>query len=149
MNRRKLGRYSSHYRALIRNLSISLVEHGKIQTTIQKAKELRRYIEPLITIAKVNNLTNYKRLLSALFNNRNAANKLIKIGDTNSSRNGGYTSFKRIRIRENDSATVVIMKIIDYPNDDASVNKEPVNSSFKQDSNDFTDKDSQENEKNI
>lgn len=115
MNRRKLGRYNAHYLALMRNLSIALIEHGRIKTTVQKAKELRRYVEPLITMAKNNNLTTYKTLLSKLLNNRKAVNKLMKIGESNKSRNGGYTSIKRLFIRENDSAVVSEIRIIDYP----------------------------------
>jgi large subunit ribosomal protein L17 len=114
MNRRKLGRYNAHYLALMRNLAISLIEYGKIKTTIQKAKELRRYVEPLITLAKNNTLTSYKRLLSKLLNNRNAVNKLMKIGEMNRERNGGYTSIKRLFIRQNDSAVVSEISIIDY-----------------------------------
>ena len=122
MNRRKLGRYNAHYLALMRNLSIALIEHGRIQTTIQKAKELRRYVEPLITVAKTNNLTAYKTLLSKLLNNRKSVNKLIKIGELNKDRNGGYTSIKRLFVRENDSAIVSEIRIIDYPTVDSSSN---------------------------
>ena len=122
MNRRKLGRYNAHYLALMRNLSIALVEHGRIQTTVQKAKELRRYVEPLITVAKTNNLTTYKTLLSKLLNNRKAVNQLIKIGELNKNRNGGYTSIKRLFVRENDSAIVSEIRIIDYPTVDSSSN---------------------------
>lgn len=114
MNKGHLGRRGAHYKALMRNLIISLVEHGKIRTTVPKVKRLIRFIDPLITKAKNNNLTSYRALLSAT-DNINTVNKLMKIGEVNKNREGGYLSYRRVGIRKGDCSVEAEVRIIDYP----------------------------------
>ena len=92
LKQRKLNRTSSHRLALLKNLSISLIKHETITTTTEKAKELRPFIEKLVTKAKNDNLSNRKFVLSKLFNNKEACQKLFnEISVQNKDRNGGYT----------------------------------------------------------
>lgn len=101
---RKLGRYSAHRIALLRNLSISLITHGKIETTLAKAKELRSFVEPLITRGKEQTLHARRILLQNLFNNEIIVDKLFEISKTMFSRPGGYT---RIIKRDNSQKGIV------------------------------------------
>ena len=77
LKQRKLNRTSSHRLALLKNLSISLIKHETITTTTEKAKELRPFIEKLVTKAKSDNLSNRKYILSKLLNNNEACQKLF------------------------------------------------------------------------
>ena len=77
LKQRKLNRTSSHRLALLKNLSISLIKHETITTTTEKAKELRPFIEKLVTKAKNDNLSNRKYILAKLFNNKEACQKLF------------------------------------------------------------------------
>jgi ribosomal protein L17 len=77
LKQRKLNRTSSHRMALLKNLSISLIKHETITTTTEKAKELRPYIEKLVTRAKKDTLANRRLVLSTLFNNKDATSKLF------------------------------------------------------------------------
>lgn len=111
---RKLSRYTEHRLSMLRNLCISLVNNGKITTTLYRAKELRRSIEPLITRAKDKTLHNRRMLLSYLNNNEEAVTKLFEIGTKNSKRPGGYTRLVRCGFRS-DGGTKALIQIIDYP----------------------------------
>ena len=103
---RKLNRRSEHRLSLLRNLSISLIEHGKIQTTLPKAKELRSFLEPIITRSKENSLHNRRIILKKLFNNHKATEKLFEIGQTMKKRPGGYL---RIIKRSNSQKGIVML----------------------------------------
>lgn len=109
---RKFSKLGDHRNAMFKNLSNSLIEHGKIETTLEKAKNLRVYVEPLITRAKIQSLHNRRILLSKLFNNEKVINQLFKIGEKNINRNGGYTRI--IRLKETNGRVVVQMSIIDF-----------------------------------
>ncbi|EGA3414823.1 50S ribosomal protein L17, partial [Campylobacter coli] len=88
---RKLGRTSSHRAALLKNLTIALVNSGKIETTLPKAKELRGYVERLITRARLGDFNAHRAVFAAL-QNKNATNKLVtEIAPNFKERNGGYT----------------------------------------------------------
>ncbi|OFW86343.1 MAG: 50S ribosomal protein L17, partial [Alphaproteobacteria bacterium RIFCSPHIGHO2_01_FULL_40_8] len=88
---RKLARNSSHRKALFRNLSIALLQNEVIKTTLPKAKELRPFVEKIITLAKKDNLAN-RRLAISILGNEKIAEKLFKeIGPKITARNGGYT----------------------------------------------------------
>ncbi|MFA6759576.1 MAG: 50S ribosomal protein L17 [Sulfuricurvum sp.] len=109
---RKLGRTSSHRLALLKNLSISLVEHGKIETTVEKAKELRSYVEKLITTAKKGD-SNAHRAIFASLQNKEATKKLLnEVAPAYASRNGGYTRIIRTRIRRGDAATMAYIELV-------------------------------------
>ena len=111
---RKLNRYSEHRIMMLRNLSISLIEHGKIVTTIARAKALREFIEPLITRSKTEDLSTRRLLLSRLNNNNKTINKLFKIGNMNKSRPGGYIRIIHYGYRS-DIGLKSFVQIVDYP----------------------------------
>ena len=109
---RKLGRTSSHRAALLKNLSISLIEHGKIETTAIKAKELRSYIEKLITIAGKSD-SNAHRAVFAALQSKEATKKLVnEIAPTYVERSGGYTRITRTRIRRGDATTMAFIELV-------------------------------------
>ena len=110
---KKLNRTSSHRLALLKNLTISLIKHESITTTTEKAKELRPFIEKLITKAKNDNLSNRKYILSKLFNNKEACNKLFsEISKEQKNRNGGYTRIIKKGNRIGDFAHTSIIQFV-------------------------------------
>lgn len=109
---RKLGRTSSHRKALLKNLSIALIEHGKIETGIFKAKELQSYIEKLITVARVGDFNAHRAVFAAL-QNKVATKKIItEIAPKYKDRNGGYTRIQRTRVRRGDASTLAVIEFI-------------------------------------
>lgn len=112
---RKFNITSSHKKALFRNLAISLFENGIIQTTLPKAKELRRYAEPLITLSKSNTLAS-KRLAFNRLRNRNAVSKLFdELGPRYANRPGGYLRVLKCGFRAGDSAPMAYVELVDRP----------------------------------
>lgn len=112
---RKLNRTSSHRLAMFRNMAVSLITHEAIKTTLQKAKELRRVIEPLITLGKEPTLAN-KRLAFARLRDRDAVVKLFaEIGPRYAARNGGYTRVLKMGFRQGDNAPMAFMELVDRP----------------------------------
>lgn len=112
---RKLNRTSSHRRAMFRNMSVSLITHEAIKTTLPKAKELRRVVEPLITLAKEPTVAN-RRLAFARLRDRAAVTKLFdEIGPRYSARNGGYTRVLKMGFRQGDNAPMAFMELVDRP----------------------------------
>ena len=109
-----LGRKSAHRKALMRNLSIALVEHKRINTTLAKAKALRTYMEPLVTKAK-NNTTHSRRVVFSYLQNKEAIKELFgpiaeKVGD----RPGGYLRVIRTGFRKGDSAEMAMIEFVDF-----------------------------------
>jgi len=102
--------------ALLVNLAVSLIEHGKIETTLPKAKVLRPFIEKLITLAKEETIHARRLILSKLRNNKKATTKLFKeIAPLYKERNGGYTRiYKLPKKRIGDSAELAIIELVDY-----------------------------------
>ena len=126
---RKLNRTSSHRSSLMSNLSISLVKHKRIITTEQKAKELRRFIERLITYAKRNDLHGRRLIMKKIKGNlkKEISNIIIHdIAPSYSERNGGYTRIIKVDNRKNDNADMSIIEFVNLKNDDtnSSSNKE-------------------------
>ncbi|HLU14875.1 MAG TPA: 50S ribosomal protein L17 [Burkholderiaceae bacterium] len=112
---RKLNRTSSHRLAMFRNMSVSLIEHEAIKTTLPKAKELRRVIEPLITLAKNPTVAN-RRLAFARLRSRDAVTKLFdEIGPRYQERPGGYTRILKMGFRQGDNAPMAYMELVDRP----------------------------------
>ena len=110
---RKLGRTSAHRKALLQNLAIALIEHGSIETTVEKAKELRRFVEKLITKSR-NSDFNTHRFIFAKLRNKEATKKLInEVAPKYLERNGGYTSIKRTRTRRGDAAELAQISLVD------------------------------------
>jgi len=112
---RQLSRNSSHRHALMRNMSVSLLRHETIRTTLPKAKELRRVVEPLITLAKRDAEAN-RRLAFARLRDREVVEKLFAdLGPRFKARPGGYTRILRMNPRPGDSAPMALMQLVDGP----------------------------------
>ncbi len=110
---RKLQRTGSHRLALFRNQSAALIKHEQILTTVAKAKELRPYIEKLITLAKKGGLAN-RRLAHARLQDDDQLKKLFDVlAERYASRNGGYTRVIRAGIRMSDAASMAIIEFVD------------------------------------
>ncbi len=111
---RKLNRNSSHRKAMFKNMSVSLVEHEVIKTTLPKAKELRRVIEPLITLAKVDSVAN-RRLAFARTGSKAAVGKLFELGQRYAERPGGYVRILKCGMRTGDQAPMAYVELVDRP----------------------------------
>lgn len=110
---RKLNRNSSHRQAMFRNMATSLVEHESIRTTLPKAKELRRVVEPLITMSKEDNVAK-RRLAFARLRDKAAVGKLFsELGPRFSGRPGGYTRIMKCGMRPGDNAPMAIIEFVD------------------------------------
>jgi large subunit ribosomal protein L17 len=110
---RQLSRNSSHRHALLRNMATSLLSHETIRTTVPKAKELRRVVEPLITLAKVDSLAK-RRLAFARLRDVGVVEKLFAdLGPRFKARAGGYTRILRMEPRPGDSADMALMQLVD------------------------------------
>ncbi|UOF93630.1 MAG: 50S ribosomal protein L17 [Bordetella sp.] len=110
---RKFNRTSSHRLSMFRNIAASLIAYEGIKTTLTKAKELRRIIEPLITLGKTPTLAN-KRLAFSKLRNRSAVIKLFaEISPRYANRNGGYTRVLKMGFRHGDKAPMAFMELID------------------------------------
>ncbi|MCB0349501.1 MAG: 50S ribosomal protein L17 [Bdellovibrionales bacterium] len=108
------SRETGHRKAMFRNLVVSLVEHGRIKTTTDKAKQLRKHIEKAITISKEGSLQAHRLLLSR-YPNKAAVSSLMKdIGPRFKDRNGGYTRILKIGRRPGDAAEMAIIEFVDY-----------------------------------
>lgn len=118
---RKLNRNSSHRKAMFKNMSVSLIEHEMIKTTLPKAKELRTHVEPLITLAKVDSVHN-RRLAFAKLRDQAAVAKLFnEIGPRFVSRPGGYTRIMKAGNRPGDNAPVAYVELVDRSPNSESV----------------------------
>ena len=110
---RKLNRTSEHRLAMLRNMMNSLIEHEVIKTTLPKAKELRRVIEPMITLAKEDNLSN-KRLAFNRLRDRDSVTKLFNdLGPRFKVRPGGYTRILKMGFRVGDNAPMALVELVD------------------------------------
>jgi large subunit ribosomal protein L17 len=112
---RKLNRTSSHRLAMLRNMSNSLLRHELIKTTLPKAKELRRVVEPLITLAKEPTVAN-RRLAFNRLRDREMVSKLFdELGPRYQARPGGYTRILKFGFRVGDNAPMALMELVDRP----------------------------------
>ncbi|MCK4308871.1 MAG: 50S ribosomal protein L17 [Candidatus Atribacteria bacterium] len=109
----KLGRNSSHRSSLLANLSISLITHKKIETTYAKAKEVRRCIEKLITIAKNNNIQAQREVQKVIKNKQASKILFEEISPKYLERNGGYTRIVKTGFRKGDSAPLAIIEFME------------------------------------
>ena len=120
---RKLNRTASHRFSLLSNLSISLIKHKRIITTNEKAKELRGFIERLVTYAKKNNLHGRRLIMKKIKGNlkKEISNILIhEIAPNYTNRNGGYTRLIKFDNRKNDNASMSLIEFVDLNNDESS-----------------------------
>ena len=110
---RKLNRNSSHRKALFKNLAIALIENDIIKTTLPKAKELRRFIEPLITIGKTDTVANRRRVFSKLRSDSAVAKLFTDVSVNAKDRNGGYTRIIKAGFRPGDKADMAYIELVD------------------------------------
>ena len=112
---RKLNRTTSHRLAMLRNMCNSLITHEAIKTTLPKAKELRRVIEPMITLAKVPTLAN-RRLAFDRLRDRDSVTKLFNVlGPRFKTRPGGYSRILKMGFRVGDNAPMALVELLDRP----------------------------------
>ena len=117
---RKLNRTSSHRQAMLRNMMNSLIAHEAIKTTLPKAKELRRVVEPLITLAKVDSVAN-RRLAFARLRDRDIVTKLFtELAQRYNTRPGGYTRILKMGFRVGDNAPMAFVELVDRPEEAAA-----------------------------
>lgn len=110
---RKLNRTSSHRRALLINLTTALLKHELIKTTLPKAKELRSFAEKVMTVSKVDNLPNRRKLLSILRDGEIVNKLLSDIGPRIKNRNGGYIRIMHYGFRVGDKAPMALIELVD------------------------------------
>ena len=122
---RKLNRTSEHRLAMLRNMCVSLLQHEAIKTTLPKAKELRRVVEPLITLGREPTVAN-KRLAFNRLRDREMVVKLFdEIGPRYKARNGGYTRILKFGFRVGDNAPMALMELVDRPEKPAAEDSAP------------------------
>ncbi len=121
---RKLGRNTAHRKALLRNLAKAFLQHELIKTTLPKAKELRPFVEKVITLAKKDTLAN-RRLATSILGSQEIADRLFKeIGPKISERNGGYTRIMKFGFRTGDKAPMAVIELVDRALETKSPEKE-------------------------
>jgi large subunit ribosomal protein L17 len=112
---RKLNRTSSHRLAMLRNMTNSLLQHEVITTTLPKAKELRRVVEPMITLGKIATVAN-RRLAFNRLRDRDMVTKLFnELGPRYAKRNGGYLRILKYGFRQGDNAPMALVELMDRP----------------------------------
>ena len=112
---RKLNRTSAHRQAMLRNMMNSLLTHEAIKTTVPKAKELRRVVERMITLAKVDSVAN-RRLAFDRLRDRDVVTKLFNdLGPRSANRPGGYTRILKMGFRVGDNAPMAFVELVDRP----------------------------------
>ena len=116
---RKLNRTSSHRLAMLRNMTNSLLKHEVIKTTLPKAKELRRVVEPMITLGKTPTVAN-RRLAFNRLRDRDIVTKLFdELGPRFAKRNGGYLRILKFGFRQGDNAPMALVELLDRPPESA------------------------------
>ena len=110
---RKLQRSTGHRTALLRNLAASLIKHEQITTTVPKAKELRPYVEKLITLAKKGGLSNRRLAHARLLDDAQLTKLFDVLAERYAGRNGGYTRIIKAGIRASDAAPIAIIELVD------------------------------------
>jgi large subunit ribosomal protein L17 len=121
---RKLNRTSEHRLAMLRNMMNSLIEHEVIKTTLPKAKELRRVVEPMITLAKDPSLSNKRMAFNRLRDRDSVVKLFADLGPRFAARPGGYTRILKMGFRVGDNAPMALVELVDRP--DTSVPAEEV-----------------------
>ena len=112
---RKLNRTSSHRKAMFSNMTISLIEHEMIKTTLSKAKELRRVAEPLITLAKNDSVANRRLAFSRLRDDSAVGKLFAELGPRYNERPGGYMRILKCGFRSGDAAPMAVVELVDRP----------------------------------
>ena len=123
---RKLGRTSSHRQAMFRNMAAALIKHEQITTTLPKAKELRPYVEKLITLAKKGGLSNRRLAFARLLDDTQLQKLFDVLAPRYADRNGGYTRVIKAGIRASDAAPIGIIELVDRDPDAKGQDSGPV-----------------------
>jgi large subunit ribosomal protein L17 len=109
-----LGRTNTHRSAMLKNMTISLIQYKRIETTLAKAKELRKYVEPLITKAK-NDTTHSRRTVFSYLQDKESIKLLFgEVAEKVANRNGGYTRIIKLGFRRGDNAEIALIELVDY-----------------------------------
>ncbi len=117
---RKLNRTTSHRLAMFRNMCNSLIQHEAIKTTLPKAKELRRFIEPLITLGKEPTVANHRLAFDRLRDREMVLKLFNELGPRYKARPGGYTRVLKFGYRVGDNAPMALVELVDRPEGDAA-----------------------------
>ena len=112
---RKLNRTSSHRLAMLRNMMVSLLRHEAIKTTLPKAIELRRVVEPMLTLGKTDTLANKRLAFSRLRDREIVAKLFTELGPRYATRNGGYLRILKMGFRVGDNAPMAFVELVDRP----------------------------------
>ncbi|MFT3779296.1 MAG: 50S ribosomal protein L17 [Ottowia sp.] len=112
---RKLNRTSAHRQAMLRNMMNSLIAHEAIKTTVPKAKELRRVVEPMITLAKQDSVANRRLAFARLRDDASVAKLFTELGPRFKARPGGYTRILKMGFRVGDNAPMAFVELLDRP----------------------------------
>ena len=121
---RKLNRTSSHRLAMFRNMAASLLRHEAIQTTLPKAKELRRVVEPIITLGKKPSLANRRLAFDRLRDREVVVKVFDELGPRYANRNGGYLRILKRGFRHGDNAPMALVELMDRPDTDDEAGKD-------------------------
>ena len=119
---RKLNRTSSHREAMFRNMTNSLLRHEVIKTTLPKAKELRRVVEPIITLGKKPSLANRRLAFDRLRDREMVVKVFDELGPRYANRNGGYLRILKFGFRQGDNAPMAYVELVDRPEEEATEN---------------------------
>ena len=112
---RQLSRNTPHRWAMLRNMAASLLRHETIRTTVPKAKELRRYVEPLITLGKTDSMANRRRAFARLRDAEVVEKLFGELGPRFKARPGGYTRILKMGFRVGDNAPMALVELVDRP----------------------------------
>jgi len=132
ISQRKLSRKSGHRTALFRNMAAALIKHEQIKTTLPKAKELRPYVEKLITLAKRGGLSNRRLAHSRLLDEAQEKKLFEVLAERYAGRDGGYTRIIKAGIRGSDSAPLAIIELVDRDTDAKGQDSGPVMSEMEE-----------------
>ncbi len=117
---RTLGRKSAHRKAMYKNMAVSLIVHETIRTTLPKAKELRRVVEPLITLAKTDGVARRRLAFDRLRDKRSVGKLFNELGPRFKERPGGYLRILKMGYRPGDSAPMALVQLLDRPEEPAA-----------------------------
>ena len=123
---KKLNKTSSHRKAMFMNLSNALIKHEQIKTTLPKAKELRRFVEKIITLGKNGGLTSRRKVISGLQDEKMTKKTFEIIADRYKKRNGGYTRIIKLGNRFGDNAPTAIIELVDRDEDAKGKDSGPI-----------------------
>ncbi len=126
LGQRKLGRTSSHRRALMRNMAAALIKHEQITTTLPKARELRPYIEKLITLGKRGGLSNRRLAHARLLDDAQLAKLFTTLAERYAGRAGGYTRIIKAGYRASDAAPIAVIELVDRDTSAKGLDSGPV-----------------------